>query len=339
MPIINPILTVLAGVSIGVNSLTPGVGLPNTITSINRTANAISQSMLIVQTLPCNTVTTVSPPFSATTRSYPVNVRPGRSISSGFIKQLPANQTFRFSEWGYGQEILDTGYNPPRPDARWYKLQGEDGWVSSAVVNDGADAPKSSPTCTGNTIPITISTYLNRLYSSSGGVQSNAYSPPNHMGIDSVSPDPMVDVQVGNVTLKGKGNVRALVGGKVLRVRQGLKDRSGNPADNSVVSIWNPDLKTLFVYLHFAKVNVTQGQWINPGDVIGIEGRTGWTVGNPAIHTHLEVHPHPDLAAGQEPSTNLSGVVPNPANSNKVQNPLDTLIRASKEGILDKTYR
>jgi murein DD-endopeptidase MepM/ murein hydrolase activator NlpD len=108
--------------------------------------NVGKQQPAIAQTLPCDTVTTVSPAFTAKT-VVETNVRSGRSISSDLVKKLPANQTFYFDAWGYGDEVMDTGYNPPRPDRRWYKLQGENGWVASAVLI--GNAPNSSPTCSG----------------------------------------------------------------------------------------------------------------------------------------------------------------------------------------------
>jgi murein DD-endopeptidase MepM/ murein hydrolase activator NlpD len=105
--------------------------------------NVDKQQTAIAQTLPCDAVTTVS--FTAKTTSSGANVRSGRSLSASILKRLPANQTFRFDVWGYGDEVMDTGYSPPRPDRRWYKLQGENGWIASAVLI--GDAPNSSPTC------------------------------------------------------------------------------------------------------------------------------------------------------------------------------------------------
>jgi murein DD-endopeptidase MepM/ murein hydrolase activator NlpD len=52
---------------------------------------------------------------------------------------------------------------------------------------------------------------------------------------------------------------------------------------------------------------------INPGDIIGIEGSTGYSTGR---HAHLEVH-----------------------HNGKIENSLDTLEIALSNGILDKIYR
>jgi murein DD-endopeptidase MepM/ murein hydrolase activator NlpD len=82
---------------------------------------------------------------------------------------------------------------------------------------------------------------------------------------------------------------------------------------NAEVVIWNEDLQRSFTYLHFSQVNVTEGQMINPGDIIGIEGSTGYSTGR---HAHLEVH-----------------------HNGKIENSLDTLEIALSNGILDKIYR
>jgi murein DD-endopeptidase MepM/ murein hydrolase activator NlpD len=40
------------------------------------------------------------------------------------------------------------------------------------------------------------------------------------------------------------------------------------------------------VYAHLDSINVEKGQEVNPGDIIGTEGKTGWATGN---HLHFEV--------------------------------------------------
>jgi hypothetical protein len=66
----------------------------------------------IAQTFPCDAVTTVS--FTARTTASGARVRSDRSLNpNNFLRWLPANQTFRFDAWGYGDEVIDTGYSPP----------------------------------------------------------------------------------------------------------------------------------------------------------------------------------------------------------------------------------
>ena len=83
---------------------------------------------------------------------------------------------------------------------------------------------------------------------------------------------------------------------------------------NNTVKIWNPDLQRYFTYLHFSQVNVKQGDYVNPGQMIGIEGSTGWSTGT---HTHLA-------------ATNQNNVK---------EDPLVTLGKVRESGVLNKTYQ
>lgn len=40
-------------------------------------------------------------------------------------------------------------------------------------------------------------------------------------------------------------------------------------------------------YAHLDKINVKEGQEVKPGDVIGLEGSTGWSTGN---HLHFQIN-------------------------------------------------
>jgi len=82
------------------------------------------------------------------------------------------------------------------------------------------------------------------------------------------------------------------------------------------VIIWNAELNRRFIYLHFSEVRVKKGDKINPTDVIGIEGTTGWSTGQ---HTHMAVFQGKSGSAKEDP--------------------LVTLGNARARGILDKKYR
>ncbi|WP_293122414.1 PA14 domain-containing protein [Microcoleus sp. bin38.metabat.b11b12b14.051] len=164
--------------------------------------------------------------------------------------------------------------------------------------------------------PFTQQEYFQQLYGSAGS-SSRGFSA--HGAIDST--DAIAPY-----------NVRALVGGQVVSVKSNgvelqyvnANANSGyNPLTrqwvtasnhNNSVTIWNPDLQRSFTYLHFNQVNVRQGESVNPGQIIGIEGSTGWSTGR---HTHLAV-------------TNTS---------NTTEDPLVTLGRARGSGVISKTYK
>lgn len=42
------------------------------------------------------------------------------------------------------------------------------------------------------------------------------------------------------------------------------------------------------IYAHLSQINVTQGQEVKPGDIIGYEGTTGWSTG-PHVHFQINV--------------------------------------------------
>ena len=72
----------------------------------------------------------------------------------------------------------------------------------------------------------------------------------------------------------------------------------GGGYGNYVVIDHGNGLRTL--YAHLGSVNVSNGQWVNQGDVIGMMGNTGRVYGATGIHLHWEVH--------------LNGVRQNPRN-------------------------
>jgi len=63
----------------------------------------------------------------------------------------------------------------------------------------------------------------------------------------------------------------------------------GGGYGNHVVINHGNGLKTLYAHMDIGSVVVTQGQWINQGDVIGRMGATGRVYGVTGIHLHFEV--------------------------------------------------
>ncbi len=142
-----------------------------------------------------------------------------------------------------------------------------------------------------------------------------------------------------SLELKAGGFVYPLVGGQVIKVVQGRIEDDKSGSSVSSVSIWNPDLKRLFIYLHLSQVApLFEGQWINPGNWIGIEGTTGNSNG---LHTHVEVHPYfegePVVSSS---GTIITGYYPSAFHyeSYNVEDPLYTMKLAKESQVWDKTY-
>lgn len=197
-----------------------------------------------------------------------------------------------------------------------YRLQDASGrffgtnfWVEVAVTSADLNGKK-----------FTISEYLQRLYGHNQGVSATNRQWEKHQAIDS------------NVTGNASKSVRALVGGEVISAKTGVALTGVNGSVNSgihptlgrvtasnynaEVVIWNAELNRRFIYLHFSEVRVKKGDKVNPGDIIGIEGSTGWSTG---LHTHMAVF------QGKSGSSK--------------EDPLVTLGNARAQSVLDKKYR
>ncbi|MEM9542596.1 MAG: DUF4114 domain-containing protein [Cyanobacteria bacterium P01_E01_bin.42] len=82
--------------------------------------------------------------------------------------------------------------------------------------------------------------------------------------------------------------IYALVGGEVIEAKNGQQIKDWGY--NGTVAIYNQELNKTFIYWHLAENSINedlQGQIINAGFRIGIEGNTGSSYGN---HTHVEIH-------------------------------------------------
>jgi hypothetical protein len=258
--------------------------------------NVGKQQTAIAQTLPCDAVTTVS--FTARTTASGARVRSDRSLNpNNFLRWLPANQTFRFDAWGYGDEVMDTGYSPPRPDRRWYKLQGENGWVASAVLI--GDAPNSSPTCnTGQPSLFPNPTSSNPLRGFLHPLKGAGNRPTGHNNdpVQKYADDIGTGTQIGLP-------IYAMRSGKVIAVRQDVVDmptwQNGINNDpftvNYVLIEHDTDVKHQSgqpyrsFYLHIQKnsVSVKVGDQVTTGQLIARSGHNGASSGP---HLHVEVN-------------------------------------------------
>ena len=246
-----------------------------------------------------------------------INLRSDRNLSARTNQSIAFNQMVNFDAWGYGESVNDLWNG--KPDALWYKIRGQERWVPSAyMVGFPPSRPSTQPNCLGGQ-KLTIQEYYQRLYGHTQAASSRQWEA--HQAIDS------------NVLPNATRQVRALVGGTVMAAKTGAQltgvtqysntgfhptlRKNVKASDfNGEVTIWNSDLNRRFTYLHFSSVNVRQGDRINPGEIIGIEGSTGWSTG---LHTHLSVF------------QNQSG--------STVEDPLVTLGNARRTNILDKRYR
>ncbi|NET56440.1 MAG: S8 family serine peptidase [Symploca sp. SIO2E6] len=248
--------------------------------------------------------------------NFALNFRNKPSTSgSAVIGKLPQGTTVTILEQVSG------GVYPPGNRTDWYKIEvnGQTGYVAAYYIDEG-----SGNSDNGSSAKFTQQEYYQRLYGHTEGHWTRGVG-NGHNGIDTTDTIPPY-------------HIRAVVGGEVIHVKNGLQlngvanlynqgifNRGYHPTTgnleiasnyNAEVIIWNPDLNRRFIYLHFSEVSVQKGDRINPGDVIGIEGSTGYSTGR---HMHLEVK-----------SGNSGGFV---------EDPLVTLGNARGQGILDKNYR
>lgn len=118
-------------------------------------------------------------------------------------------------------------------------------------------------------------------YNPSSGFRSAAR--PNHDGVDyhASKGTPVVMAQSG----------------KVIKTHSGcddIHDKNGNPVDSRCGGGWGNHVRIKFedgalcTFAHFTTVNVSEGDIVKPGTVIGTVGDTGKSYG---AHLHFEYHP------------------------------------------------
>jgi len=285
-------------------------------TTTNQTLKANSQPQLIAQGNSCINFASVTPAFTATTGSRAVNVRSGPSLSASTVRTLAPNQTFRFDGWAHGDTVMDAGFNPPRPDARWYKLAGQNQWVASAVVI--GNAPNSTPTCTpsrggyfNNLASWSDTQWENAINSASALNSVNNNPPTSDIGriYRDLSNDlfgryfPMTGAYVsddyfratrGAFGFHGAIDIGTPVGIEVKSMVDGTvvvsqRNPNGSSNQDGILTIRAADGSN-YIYMHLSEIRVTQNQQVRKGMVVGRTGAMGGGNRNAfPPHLHYEV--------------------------------------------------
>jgi surface antigen len=85
--------------------------------------------------------------FSGKAASTGVNIRSAPSLNASIVGRLQPNESVSFNAWTWGDVVND--YWVGTPDARWYrlnyKINGQDAWVASAVINGNAPGSRPMP--------------------------------------------------------------------------------------------------------------------------------------------------------------------------------------------------
>jgi murein DD-endopeptidase MepM/ murein hydrolase activator NlpD len=316
MKIIKTILIGIAGfVPLGIVALPISAALLNETAANNKTQKHSSSPQLLAQGNSCIKSATVSPAFTARTSSGSVNVRSGPSLSEPVVATLPGNQTFRFDGWAHGDTVMDAGFNPPRPDARWYKLEGQNRWVASAVV--AGNAPNSTPTCTpsgggyfNNLASWNDSQWENAINSASAlnSINNNSNSDMGRIYRD-LSNDlfgryfPITGAYISDDYKRATGGglgfhggidlgtpvrteVKSIIDGTVVIAQ---RNSNGSTNQDGILTIKAAN-GTNYIYMHLSEIRVAQNQQVRKGTVVGRTGAMGR--GNPnafAPHLHYEV--------------------------------------------------
>lgn len=316
MTITKSMLATIAGfASLGITSLPLNAAAIDDRTTTNKALKANSQPQLLAQANSCINGATVSPAFTAKTSSGPVNIRSGPSLSAPVVGTLPGNQTFRFDGWAHGDTVMDAGFNPPRPDARWYKLEGQNRWVASAVVV--GNAPNSTPTCTPSG-----GGYFNNLASWNDSQWENAINSASALNSINNNPNsdlgriyrdlsndlfgryfPLTGAYISDDYSKATGGrfgfhgaidigtpvgteVKSMVDGTVVIAQ---RNANGSSNGDGILTIRAAN-GAHYIYMHLNEIRVTQNQQVRRGTVVGRTGAMGGGNRNAfAPHLHYEV--------------------------------------------------
>ncbi len=175
--------------------------------------------------------------------------------------------------------------------------------TTNAYKPDGSPLypPPAPPSSGGSGKAISLNAYYQLLYGHTNAASFRQFNTPDDGGHDAIDSNVLDNER--------RKQVQALVGGTVLTAKNGVKlnnifrDKDNvargylpgsgklvKAADyNGTVVIWNEELQREFWYLHLAEGSINdglQGKTIQAGEIIGIEGETGYSFG---VHTHVHV--------------------------------------------------
>jgi hypothetical protein len=155
---------------------------------------ASTQPMPAVAQSDCNAIRNVN--FSGKAASGGVNIRSAPSLSASIVRRSQPNEAFNFEAWTYGDVVNDIWID--QPDARWYKLSGQNAWVASAVV--AGNAPGSTPLCNTGQLDFTLPVYR----------EENPFWNAGYAPISTNPPNPKLGNAKGNCTWYANGRTKQL---------------------------------------------------------------------------------------------------------------------------------
>ncbi len=159
-----------------------------------------------------------------------------------------------------GQDLFLPGAEPIAPPVAVATTYISSGNTTVPVrVTDYSAIPTNTTSPTGGKIFI---------YPTKGGITQGYHS--GHYAID--------------IADRSKPPIWAPASGTIVKVSTGTW---GGGYGNHIIIDHGNGLRSL--YAHLDSVNVSNGQWVNQGDVIGIMGNTGRVYGVTGIHLHWEV--------------------------------------------------
>lgn len=233
-----------------------------------------------------------------------VNIRSAPSVNAPLVRKSGANETLYFDGWTHSNSVVnDLWIN--QPDARWYKLQGQNAWVASAVVYGnapGSTALPSSPCgSSGGGGQVDMQGLQRLLF---GNVASTVTSSYGYQRCD-IWGNIYANCQHPALDIAGPVNtpIYSPIDGIVIRRTDNI----------GAIGIYNQKSNTTFFFGHMNRSDVSLNQNVRKGQQIGIEGTKGNVTGP---HLHFEARP------GNQPYMATA--------INQTVNPLDAVNKANR---------